>query len=108
MRLWNAQFTLLFIIQTCDILTYNMITPIVATFATASGATVIQAGAIASSFMIAAIVIRPLSGYISDRANRKRLILITVALGPGIGYMVGPIFGALVLDHSNYETMYLA
>lgn len=79
-RLWNKCFTLLFIIQTLDILTYNMITPIVAKYATSEGATIIQAGVIASSFMLAAVIVRPLSGFVSDRANRKRLILITVSV----------------------------
>lgn len=79
-RIWNKNFTLLFVIQTCDILTYNMITPIVATYATQAGASIVQAGVLASAFMLAAVIVRPFSGFISDQTNRKYLILITVAI----------------------------
>ena len=43
-----------------------------------------------------------------ETPERSGVAMSTFLLGTDIGYMVGPIFGAFVLDHSNYETMYLA
>ena len=91
-RLWSKDFVVLMIIQMCDLLTYYMVTPIVAQYATLQGASIVDAGILAGAFMLVAILARPFSGYISDRVSRKRVIFATIA-GACIalfGYAVSP------------------
>lgn len=97
-RLWSKNFVVLMVVQMCDLLTYYMVTPIVAQYATEQGASIVDAGILAGSFMLVAILARPFSGYISDRVSRKRVIFVTIAgacvalfgyaASPGLGWFL--------------------
>lgn len=97
--LWTRTFIVLTIVQTIDLFTYNMITPLVAKYALSAGAAIADAGLLAGLFTLVAIVVRPVSGFISDRLNRKRLIITTVvgSLVSMIGYALSPNLIAFAL-----------
>ena len=97
--LWTAGFIILMIAQTCDLLCYNMITPVVASYATLQGAGIADAGIIAGAITFVAIFARPFSGFFSDRLNRKLLILVTVAVSgiAMLGYAVSPNLGVFTV-----------
>lgn len=97
-RLWSREFVLLTAIQTIDLFTYNMITPVIAKYALMQGATLVLAGVIASAFAFVALFARPLSGFLSDRLGRRRIVLLSIAVGclAQVGYALAPGFGPLI------------
>ncbi|RDB63231.1 hypothetical protein C1878_05035 [Gordonibacter sp. 28C] len=89
---------LLTAIQTFDLFTYNMITPVIAKYALAQGATLAWAGVVASVFAFVALVARPASGFLSDRLGRKRIVMVSivVACAAQVGYAFATSLVALV------------
>ena len=103
-KIFTRDFVLLMIVQACGLLTYNMITPVVAKFATVEGAALGDAGIIAGAFAVVAIVFRPIGGVMSDRLNRKRVLMATMGLNclALVGYMIAPnlaVFTAFRIVH---------
>ncbi len=98
-RLWTLDFIFLTIIQTVDLFTYNMVTPIIAKYTTIQGATLVLAGFIASAFALAAIFARPVSGFLSDRMGRKKLIAVSIVVDclSLLGYAFTTNFTLLIL-----------
>lgn len=97
-RLWTRGFVLLALIQTLDLFTYNMITPVIAQYATGLGYTLVMAGVVAGAFTFAALFARPASGALSDRMGRKRIVLTAVVVGclAQIGYAFATDYAALI------------
>ena len=97
-RLWTRGFILLALIQTLDLFTYNMITPVIAQYATGLGYTLVMAGVVAGAFTFAALFARPASGALSDRMGRKRIVLTAVIVGclAQIGYAFATDYAALI------------
>lgn len=97
-RLWTREFVLLTGIQTFDLFTYNMITPVIAKYALAQGATLAWAGVVASVFAFVALVARPASGFLSDRLGRKRIVMVSIAVACAtqVGYAFATTLAALV------------
>lgn len=97
-RLWTRGFILLGIIQTLDLFTYNMITPVIAQYATGLGYTLVMAGVVAGAFSFAALFARPASGVLSDRLGRKRIVMTAVVIGclAQAGYAFAASYAALV------------
>ncbi len=82
-RLWSKDFVVLMIIQMCDFLTYYMVTPVVAQYATLQGASIVDAGILAG------------------------VAMSTFLLGTDIGYGLGPVLGGAVAASAGYEAMFL-
>lgn len=97
-RLWTRGFVLLALIQTLDLFTYNMITPVIAQYATGLGYTLVTAGVIAGAFTFAALFARPASGRLSDQLGRKRIVLFAVTVGclAQVGYAFAANYLALI------------
>lgn len=97
-RLWTRGFVLLALIQTLDLFTYNMITPVIAQYATGLGYTLVMAGVVAGAFTFAALFARPASGALSDRMGRRRIVLVAVAVGclAQVGYAFASDYTALI------------
>lgn len=97
-RLWTRGFILLALIQTLDLFTYNMITPVIAQYATGLGYTLVMAGVVAGAFTFAALFARPASGALSDRMGRRRIVLTAVVVGclAQIGYAFATDYTALI------------
>ena len=79
-RLWTRNFILLTLIQTLDLFIYNMVTPVMAKYATGLDFSLTMAGVVAGAFTFAAIFARPASGVLSDKLGRKRIVLFAVAV----------------------------
>lgn len=79
-KLWNAKFVQLLLIETT--LQFGMYTtrPIVSGYALTLGASVPFAGFLAGLLATAALAIRPLSGALSDRLDKKQLLVISCGL----------------------------
>ncbi len=97
-RLWTVDFLFLIAIQTVGLFTYNMVTPVIARYATTRGATLVLAGFIASAFMFIAVFARPLSGFLADRMGRRRIIGTAIVIDclALVGYAFAPGFGTLI------------
>ena len=107
-RLWTRGFVLLTVIQTLDLFTYNMITPVIAKYALAQGASLALAGAVASTFAFVALMARPASGYLSDRLGRKRIVMasIAAACAAQVGYAFATSLEALMVLRAVHGFFY--
>jgi MFS family permease len=82
-RLFSPQYVSLFIINMIVSIGFSMVSTTIAVYVKDSGATDAVAGTIAGAMSIAAILIRPFTGILSDRFNRKLLLILSL-LGSGI------------------------
>jgi MFS family permease len=85
--IFNLQYISLFIINMIVSIGFSMVSTTIAVYVKDFGATDAVAGTIAGAMSIAAILIRPFTGILSDRTNRKKLLILAL-LGSGIA-MVG-------------------
>ena len=79
--MWNAPYIACLLVQMLYMLSFNMITPLVAQYVEILGGSTSIAGLIAGMFSICALLYRPFIGYFSDRGNRKQIMLFGVVLG---------------------------
>ena len=79
-KLWNKSYIMMLILSTLTSMGFSMVTPIITKYAISLGATVAVAGVIAGAFSITALVGRPFSGYISDKLNKKYVMLTATAV----------------------------
>lgn len=84
--LWSLPYILLIVFGTLNSISFFMVNPTVAKYATQIGASLTLAGVIAGLFSITALVARPFSGLIADRVNRK-LLLVTATIVMGLAAM---------------------
>ena len=81
-KLLNCQYVLFSIINLVVSVSFSMVSTTMTKYAYSIGTTVAMAGAITGAFSIASMVIRPFSGLVSDRMNRKMLLVVsTFAMG---------------------------
>jgi len=74
--LWNARFVLLMCIGLISAMGFNMMMTIISLYAVSVGAGLTVAGAIAGVFSLAALIVRPVGGFLTDIMNKKRLCMI--------------------------------
>ena len=79
-RLCNKFFVVCLALQTLYMLSFNMVTPLVAHYVVELGGNASEAGVVAGIFSFAALVFRPFVGYASDQVNRKAFMLMGFAL----------------------------
>lgn len=79
-RLWNKRFVLLLTIESMLQLSGFLTRPIISNYAIDLGATVPLAGFLAGFMATAALCMRPLTGAISDRLDKKKLLTLSCAL----------------------------
>ena len=80
-KVWNKSFTLCFLVQSVYMLSFNMITPLIAQYVEILGGTTAIAGFIAGIFSLLALVYRPFVGFFSDRHNKKIILAFSSLLG---------------------------
>lgn len=88
--LWNKYYITLLFVGLITSLSSSMLYTIVSAYAVEIGSTLAVAGIVAGIFSISALVLRPFSGLISDRRNKKwvyafALLVITLT---SIGYAI--------------------
>ncbi len=97
-KLWNKSFVLLILLGVVTGMCSQMVTPVVSKYAVSIGASLTIAATISSLMSIASLACRPISGIITDRINRRTLMIIScafTALSVG-GYAVINSIPALV------------
>ena len=81
-KLLNKQYVMFSLINLIVSISFAMVFTTISKYAYSIGTSVAVAGGIAGAFSIAAMVVRPFSGVISDRMNRKTLLVVsTFAMG---------------------------
>lgn len=78
--LWNRSFIIVFLTGVCTGMSSYMVTPLISKYALSLGAALPLAGTVASIMSIAALICRPFSGAVSDRTNRKALMIVSTLL----------------------------
>lgn len=89
-RLFNSRYIVLLLMNLITSVSFSMVYTTISSYVTGLGATVAVAGVVTGAFNISSMVIRPVSGIISDRVNRKWLLVLS-AIGMGVaisGYAV--------------------
>lgn len=76
-KLWNKNFILILLLSACNNSASMMVTPLVLKYALSLSIPLTVATTITSMLSIVALVLRPVSGFCSDRFNRKSIILCT-------------------------------
>ena len=79
-KLWTLPFIIIILISFFASLSYFLIQTLVTSYALSFGAELAAAGSAVGAFSIAAMVIRPFSGFFADRLNKKILLAVTTAM----------------------------
>lgn len=90
-RLWNKSFVQLMFIEASLQMGIYATNPILSNYAVALGASVALAGSIAGIHAIASLTARPISGLLSDRLDKKDLLILSSIL-----FVISAIGSALV------------
>ena len=75
--LWTPQFILIIAVQVFNALCFSMLMPVMTPFISSKVESLTLAGTITGLFSYASMCTRPLSGLLSDRFNRKQMVLIS-------------------------------
>lgn len=107
-KLWTRGFVLLIAVQTLDMLTYYMVAPVIAKYALEQGVVVALSGLAATVFAVVSVVARPLSGVLSDRVGRKRILVAALAVSclAQLGYAFVPTFELLLVLRAVHGLFY--
>ncbi|MBQ9043428.1 MAG: MFS transporter [Eggerthellaceae bacterium] len=107
-KLWTKGFILLIAVQTVDMLTYYMVAPVIAKYAIEQGVVVALSGLAATMFAVVSVVARPVSGVLSDRMGRKRIVVAALAVSclAQIGYAFVPSFELLLALRAVHGLFY--
>ncbi len=79
-RIWNRQYTAIFLLNAVLNISFYMISTTLSVHLTDRGMSVATAGAIIGAMPMAAMLIRPFSGWICDRFSKKWLMFIFLML----------------------------
>ena len=87
-RLLNGRYLLLLSLNLIISISFSMVYTTISSYVTGLGVSVAIAGVVTGAFNISSMIIRPFSGLVSDRVNRKWLLVIsTIGMGLAIsGY----------------------
>ncbi len=87
-RLLNSRYLLLLGMNLIVSVSFSMVYTTISSYVTGLGVSVAIAGVVTGAFNISSMIIRPVSGLVSDRVNRKWLLVIsTIGMGFAIsGY----------------------
>ena len=78
--LWTRPFIIVLAISVFTCTASQMVTPLISKFALSLGAPLTLASTISSFMSLAALLCRPISGILSDRLNRKRIMIVSTAI----------------------------
>lgn len=89
-KLWSLSFILLTVANALLFLVFEMMFPTLPLFITTLGGSAAQVGLVTGVFMVSAIAIRPFSGFLATKIDKKYLLIIGVvisALSTGAYYL---------------------
>lgn len=96
-RLWNANYWKVMVANFTMAFSGYLLTPLLPLYLSEQfGATKDTIGMVLAGYIVAALVVRPFSGYLADSFPRKKVLLLALALNAAIfgGYLVA---GSLLL-----------
>ncbi len=79
-KMWNSQYTILFIQNAILNTSFYMISTALSKYLVNTGMTVTVAGTIIGAMPMASMMIRPVSGFICDHFSKKRLMILFLVL----------------------------
>ena len=94
-KLFNTKFLALLAVNLMMSISFSMVYTTISSYVRGLGYTVAIAGAVAGAFNITSMIMRPLSGIVSDRFNRKKLLIVSTA---AMGFS---IFGYGIFEDAN-------
>lgn len=91
-KLWNLNFIILFGINLLSNFSFHLVTPLLSKYAINLGASVSMAGLIVGIFAITALFIGPFGGILTDRTNKKYVMIISTIINgiATLGYSLAP------------------
>ena len=78
-KLWNASFIYLLILSALTSSSFQMVTPVLAKYVVSLGGSLALGGVVVGIFAITALTVRPFSGALADRFNKKRIMVVSTA-----------------------------
>lgn len=78
---WNKRFVSCLALQALYMLSFNMVTPLIAQYVVSLGESAATAGLIAGLFSFLALLFRPLVGYAADRVDKKLFLEVGILAG---------------------------
>lgn len=78
--LFNGRYLALLLINLVVSTSFSMVYTTMSSYVTGLGLSVTVAGTVTGAFAISSMVVRPITGVISDRMNRKKLLVAATAL----------------------------
>ena len=78
--LWTLPFVIIILISFFASMSYFLVHTLVTSYAVSFGADLAAAGSAVGAFSIAALIIRPFSGFFADQINKKILLAVTTAM----------------------------
>ena len=75
--IWRRDFVLLLIVNGVAYFSFQILMPLLPVYGVGFASDEAQLGALAASISVAALLIRPFSGILADRYNRKIIVLVT-------------------------------
>lgn len=92
-KLWSKEYIILIMTSTFSSFSFSMVMTILSKYLVNMGATLVIAGVVTGIFSITALFIRPVSGYISDRYNKRNILMISIfVIGVSVlGYSISNI-----------------
>lgn len=79
-KLWNAKYITVVLVNTLICFGFYMITTILTVYLLEVGIEVSKAGVVVGLFSITALIMRPISGYVTDTFNQKHLMIFSTAV----------------------------
>ena len=98
-KLWNFNYIFILCINILSNMAFNLVTPLLSEYAIHLGASLGMSGVIVGLFAITALVIGPFGGILTDRINKKHVMIIATIINgiATIGYSLAPNIGLLIL-----------
>ena len=103
-RIFNKKYIMLTAVNTLMFISFYMTNPVLPEYAIAKGLNVVQAGIISGILSLTALIIRPVSGWVTDRIKHKTLyvavnICIVLAYISYTGCNTFPVFLIVRIFH---------
>ncbi len=108
-KLFNRNFIFISVATLLMFFAFNLVMPVVAIYVMERfGASASTAGAVVASYIITALVMRPFSGYLVDRYDRKKLYMLTFSIFALLfmGYLISTAIWQIVLTRILLGAMF--
>lgn len=97
-KLWNSNFIILLMINILSYMAFNLVSPLLSKHVINLGVSLSMAGVIVGLFAITALFIGPFGGILTDRTNKKYVMIIATFFNgiATLGYSLAPNAGIMI------------